>query len=57
MLCYINLEALMFSMIKSKDLCEVQTLFSFVATRHFTEKNCFVSITFPELQLNKPNQT
>ena len=52
----------MFYMTRSKGLYEVQTPFSFVATRHSGEDvkfylNCFVSITFPELQLNKPNQT
>ena len=54
----------MFSMTKSREFCEVQTPFSFVATRHsskdvkFYKKNSFVSITFPELQLSsKPNPT
>ena len=52
----------MFSMTESKVLYKVQTPFSFVATRHSDEdvknyrKNSFVSITFPELQLNKLNQ-
>ena len=52
----------MFSMTKSKMLCEVQTPFSFIATRHSGEevkiyqKKNFVSITFSELYLNKPNQ-
>ena len=53
----------MFSMTESRVLCEMQTPFYFVVTRHSGEdvniyrKNCFVSITFQELQLNKPKQT
>ena len=52
----------MFSMAKSRVLCKVQTPFSFEATRHSGEavkifqKNCFVSINIPELQLYKPIQ-
>ena len=50
----------MFSLTKTRGLYEVQTPISFVATRYSGEyieihrKNSFVSISFPELQLNKP---
>ena len=61
MLCYVNLEAIKYFLTKSRVLCEMQTPFSFVATRHSVDvkiyqKNSFVSITFQELQLNNPNQ-